>query len=70
MARSTPAQRDFIGSLLQAQELPTDVVTFGHKPVFEAAGIPWRNGANLDQVLHGLSREQSSALIDQLKEDE
>ena len=70
MANSTPAQRATIQRLLREQELPLDVVTFGHKHAFAAAGVPWRNGDNLDQRLAMISREQASALIDELQEEE
>lgn len=70
MANSTSAQRATIQRLLREQELPLDVVTFGHKPAFAAAGVPWRNGDNLDQRLSLISREQASALIDELQEDD
>ncbi|GGK08766.1 hypothetical protein [Luteimonas terricola] len=70
MATSTPAQRATIQRLLRAQELPLDVVTFGHKIPFAAAGVPWRNGDSLDMRLAMISREQASALITELQEDD
>lgn len=70
MHKSTPAQRAAIQRLLREQELPLDVVTFGHKLPFAAAGIPWRNGDNLDQRIAMISRSQASALIDELTEED
>lgn len=70
MLKSTPAQRATIQRLLQEQELPLDVVTFGHRQPFAAAGIPWRNGDNLDQRLAMISREQASALITELADED
>lgn len=62
--RSTPHQRLHLRTLLSDAELPLDRVSVMHRPLFEKAGVPWENGANLDGVLSSLSKPDISRLID------
>jgi len=64
---STSYQRLALRCELAAQGYSSIYVTPRHRQLFEAAGIPWRDGANLDAELRAITRAQAGDLLRRLK---
>lgn len=64
------AYRDYIRDLLRKRELPMRQVTVMHRDVFGLAGVPWRDGQQMEELLSTLHMGELIALANQLRDDE
>ncbi|HIE5969061.1 TPA: hypothetical protein ACXN3R_001000 [Stenotrophomonas maltophilia] len=60
--------RWFAESLMRDAELPDRQVTVMHRDLFRRAGIQWRDGQDLVELLASLDLQQLSSLISQLRD--
>lgn len=60
--------RDYIRRLLRKRELPTRQVTVMHRDVFGLAGVPWRDGQPMEELLSALHMGELIALANQLRD--
>lgn len=76
MAEATPTReglqylRGFAHGLIRQAELPHRCVTVMHRDIFKRAGIVWRDGQDMGELLDSLERQQLRALIDELRGDD
>lgn len=68
--RATPSQRAYIRALLDARELPVDVVTVLHRDIFRRAGVGWQDGQRMDELLATLNWADIDRLVSELRDDE
>jgi hypothetical protein len=66
----TAVQVSYALRLLREAELPTREVTVMHRLIFQRAGIPWKDGQNMGELLGSLTGAGMGRLIDQLRDDE
>ena len=66
----TASYRDYIRDLLRKRELPMRQVTVMHRDVFGLAGVPWRDGQQMEELLSTLHMGELIALANQLRDDE
>lgn len=62
--------RDYVRGLLRKRELPTRQVTVMHRDLFGLAGIAWRDGQAMDELLGSLHMGDLIALAKQLRDEE
>ncbi|WP_414616715.1 hypothetical protein [Stenotrophomonas muris] len=60
--------RWFAESLMRDAELPDRQVTVMHRDLFRRAGIEWRDGQDLVELLASLDLQQLRGLIGQLRD--
>lgn len=66
----TASYRDYVRDLLRKRELPMRQVTVMHRDVFGLAGVPWRDGQQMEELLSTLHMGELIALANQLRDDE
>ncbi len=62
--------RDYVRDLLRQRELPMRQVTVMHRDVFGLAGVPWRDGEQMEAFLGSLHMGELIALANQLRDND
>lgn len=62
--------RDYVRELLRKRDLPQRQVTVMHRDLFGLAGVPWRDGQSMEELLSCLHMGELIALANQLRDND